>query len=539
MVIGDEYVVGPFVAQAGRVALHHGTSRSTGVACTLHLVPSPRLDAASLEHFVDEARPEGGAQSPSVLGAGYDAVRAVVWMVTEPVQGRHLPELTAEVGPLPLAAVSSLVLHTLDVLEGAHEVGRVHGALTPGCLFVESAKGLAAEARVTVVGFGAPTADRPSAAEDVSAVAALTFWALTGGRGAADVDARMAPTERLRLLGVTDVVLPPWFDGWFAGCVDAGSDGRFATASDAEAAWVRSVAAPPAGTSRARWVGAVAAAAALAVSAVAVARLSAAGSAAGLVDARAHVRAAAAASRCPAGMAWVPGGQTMMGSREGRGEADQRPRHVINITGFCLDATEVTVAAYGRYWAATGRRGAATPDHGLNCNWGRADRAQHPLNCVDWQQARDYCAWSGHPGGARALPTEAQWEFAARGPEGGRYPWGSEGPGARPCWSGDAPRIGTCPAGSLAGDRTSTGVSDLAGNVSEWTATYYTSRYEVPDAAVPIDPTGPASSVEGLRVFRGGSWAMSVPTSLRAAARGRHTEAVRSRSIGFRCARRP
>ena len=128
-------------------------------------------------------------------------------------------------------------------------------------------------------------------------------------------------------------------------------------------------------------------------------------------------------------MAWLPGGQFLMGSREDRGDPDQRPRHVVNMSGFCMERTEVTVGAYGRYWALRGHPPELAPDEGLNCNWRRADRVDHPMNCVDWRAAREYCEWPGHPGGSRRLPTEAQWEFAAHGPEGGRYPWGDGVPG--------------------------------------------------------------------------------------------------------------
>ncbi len=547
MEVGGEYIVVATFAQVGTLQLYRVKPRDGGKQCVLHAVSTPRPDGSSRGTLTEMH----SAHVSRVLRSGYDDERGAAWEVTEPVVGRHLPELVAEVGPLPLALVSAVVRQTLDAVAAAHEVGRVHGALTPGCLFVESAGGRSGEARVTVVGFGPEVARArgvaPSPGVDVTAIGALTLWMLSGGRVAFESvlravdrgEARVAPSERLREVGATDVTLPEWFDGWFEGCVAPESAARFVSAADAEAAWEQSVAVAPARPSRARWGVVAATVVALAGVVVAVEWTMMERDAAGSVHSAAKAQMVATPSRCPAGMAWIPGGQTMMGTRDGRGEADQHPRHVVNITGFCLERTEVTVSDYGRYWAATGRRPEAAPDQGLNCNWGRSDRGQHPLNCVDWRQARDYCAWAGHAGGARALPTEAQWEFAARGPEGGRYPWGSEGPGARPCWSGESPRIGTCAVGALRGDRTSTDVLDLAGNLSEWTSSFYAPSYGTPGPTVSVDPVGPASSPEGLRVFRGGSWAMSVPTSLRAATRGRHTETVRSRSIGFRCARRP
>ncbi len=547
MEVGGEYIVVSAFAQAGPLQLYRVRARDGGRHGTLHAASSPRPDGSAQRGLAEMH----SAHVATVWRSGYDFERGMAWQVTEPVTGRPLTELVAEVGPVPLALVSSVVQQALDAVASAHEVGRVHGALTPGCLFVESA-GRPGGARVTVVGFGQEGARgravAVSSAADVRAIGALTLWMLSGGRVAFESvlravdlgEARVAPSERLREVGATDVTLPTWFDEWFEGCVAPESAGRFASAADAEAAWEQSVAEAPVRTSRARWAAAtVAVVVVLAGSAVVVQGTVGARAAVGSIRAASKAPPTVAPARCPAGMAWIQGGQTMMGTREGRGDVDQHPRHVVNITGFCLDRTEVTISEYTRYWRATGARPQATPDQGLNCNWGRADRGQHPVNCIDWRQAQEYCAWTGHAGGARALPTEAQWEFAARGPEGGRYPWGSEGPGARPCWSGDSPRIGTCAVGAQRGDRTSTGVADLAGNVSEWTSSFYAPSYGTPGTAVSVDPIGPAASPDGLRVFRGGSWAMSVPTSLRAATRGRHTETVRSRSIGFRCARRP
>lgn len=535
-VVGGSHVVGAPWSRATAWQLYRAVEGPDRRARALLVVSSGSLDVPSLERLAAEAQEDPsrfGVRGAAPLDAGFDVGLGVAWLALEPPAGEPLAALVASRGPLPPALVSAVMLRAMDVLAEAHERGEVHGALAPECLFVEEVDGRPAAARVTVLGIGLARrlgADA-SPAGDLRALGHLALWALSGGR--ASPDGEGAAGARLRAAGVTDP--PSWFDPWFEGCVSAEPGARFASVVEAEAAWEHAVVAPSAPRSR-RWAGL----ALVAVSGLAVA-LTVEGDerdAVGSAVERARPRAAPTV-HCPAGMRWVPGGQSMMGSREGRGDPDQHPRHVVSISGFCLDATEVTVGAYGHYWSATGHHPEAAPDHGLNCNWGRAERAGHPVNCVDWQQAAHYCAWSGHPGGPRALPTEAQWEFAARGPAGGRYPWGSEAPGARPCWSGDAPRVGTCPAGAQAGDVSAAGVFDLAGNVSEWTAGYYSAGYEPTIAAVTVDPTGPASNAEGLRVFRGGSWAMSVPTSLRAANRGRHTEAVRSRSIGFRCARRP
>ncbi len=238
---------------------------------------------------------------------------------------------------------------------------------------------------------------------------------------------------------------------------------------------------------------------------------------------------------CPAGMLLVEGGTFPMGSPEGEGEADEHPLRRVTVSSFCIDRHEVTVGDYGVYWERTGRRADAEPDHAPLCNWGHGDRAAHPINCVDWNLARRYCEWSGHPGGARRLPTEAQWEFAARGREGRIYPWGNLLPGARACWSGLLPRTTTCAVGTHAAGATPTGIHDLAGNVWEWTADRWSPSY---DPASLRDPEG--STVDsGQRVFRGGAAVVSVASALRTASRGRNAEAMRSRAVGVRCVQGP
>lgn len=166
--------------------------------------------------------------------------------------------------------------------------------------------------------------------------------------------------------------------------------------------------------------------------------------------------------QCPPGMAWVGGGTFQM--MESRAEAKVRP--------FCLDVTEVTVDAYADC-VGSGK----CSDEELDCsghspNWKVPGRENHPVNCVDWDQARAYCAAVG-----KRLPSEEEWEWAARGEQNAStYPWGESAPAWQLCWNGEGSELGlgnrvsTCAVGSFPSGDSPQGIHDLAGNVEEWTA---------------------------------------------------------------------
>jgi formylglycine-generating enzyme required for sulfatase activity len=209
---------------------------------------------------------------------------------------------------------------------------------------------------------------------------------------------------------------------------------------------------------------------------------------------------------CRAGMAWVPGGN-------GRDRKD--------IPAFCMDLTEVTAAAFdacvsdGRCSAdhpgwTTGDGNIFAPEP--RCNLGVTSRANHPMNCVDWQQSATYCQVQG-----KRLPTEEEWEWAARGvAEWRKYPWGEEAPKGQLCWSGVEKRDSTCAVGSFPEGDGFGGIHDLAGNVSEWTQTNY-------------DASG------ATRVFRGGNWNNDDAFSVRASGRDMTVPRGRFSNLGFRC----
>jgi formylglycine-generating enzyme required for sulfatase activity len=216
------------------------------------------------------------------------------------------------------------------------------------------------------------------------------------------------------------------------------------------------------------------------------------------------------AKGCPSEMAPLPGGTFLMG-------------YATTVTSFCLDRKEATVAEYG----ACVRSGACAPApvtaswDGISdaqratwsawCNGARADRADHPINCIAWSAADAYCRAKG-----KRLPTDAEWEWAARGgPKGLVYPWGYEAPGARACWSQPAKREGTCPVASFPGGDGIGEIHDLAGNVWEWTS----------------------SAIGNGRVQKGGGWNDTRPANLRVARSLEGDASFRGPNVGFRCAR--
>ena len=246
----------------------------------------------------------------------------------------------------------------------------------------------------------------------------------------------------------------------------------------------------------------------------------------------------------------LAGGTFLMGSPDGDGLADEHPRHSVDVAAFEMDATEVTVGAYATCVRAGACSAAATTVDwpGMTdsdkttwskyCNGNRDDRKTHPVNCVDFDRATAYCAWAG----AR-LPTEQEWEYAARGKAERTYPWGEEPPdetranacGAecvrmakdegftwRSMYPGSDGWAGTAPVGTYAAGRTPEGLMDMAGNVWEWTSTGY-ARYDGSDASERM-------------VLRGGCWDSYMTMSLRAANRMSERKSSRRNVIGFRCA---
>jgi formylglycine-generating enzyme required for sulfatase activity len=227
---------------------------------------------------------------------------------------------------------------------------------------------------------------------------------------------------------------------------------------------------------------------------------------------------------------YVPAGYFLMGSADSDPDAqdDEKPQHSVYLDAFWMDQTPVTEAMYARAVAAGActapvNKGSPIP----NTYYFIPEIADYPVIHVNWEQAAAYCRWVGG-----SLPSEAQWEKAARGTDGRIYPWGNQVPDTtRANFEG----FGTTKVGSFPGGASLYGALDMAGNVWEWVADWYSSRYYY-SASKPVqNPTGPAKGV--YRVVRGGSW-YYVNGGFRAAGRcGINLPSWQDNSIGFRCSR--
>ncbi len=313
---------------------------------------------------------------------------------------------------------------------------------------------------------------------------------------------------------------------------------------------------------------------------------------------------AAPAPRAPhPGMVWIPGGSFRMGADNGQAQPDEYPKHTVTVSGFWIDRTEVTNAQFAAFVKATGYITTAEqapdwnklklqlppgtprpddsllvaaslvfspPDHPIDlddyaqwwawkkgANWRHPHgpgsnirgKENYPVVHVSWLDAVAYCKWAH-----KRLPTEAEWEFAARGGLTDKvYPWGNEavteGSAKGNFWEGHFPDRNTAadhyyytaPVGSFAPN--GYGLVDMAGNVWEWCADYYKDSYykELPPGVK--DPRGPAASYDPdepfakKRVIRGGSFLCneSYCTGYRVSRRMKSTEDSGMEHLGFRC----
>jgi len=210
-------------------------------------------------------------------------------------------------------------------------------------------------------------------------------------------------------------------------------------------------------------------------------------------------------------MVYVPAGEFTMGAGKFFTDA---PEHIVNLSGYWIYKTPVTVTQYRAFCQATSRAMPTAP------NWGWRDH--HPMVNVTWADATEYAQWAGV-----SLPTEAQWEKAARGTDGRTYPWGNVWDASR-C----ANRVSsTQPVGSYPQGASPYGALDMAGNVWQWCADWYDKNYY--KTAPSNDPTGPSSGT--VRVLRGGCYRFADPDFFRAALRNWDDPSSWGDARGFRC----
>ena len=267
---------------------------------------------------------------------------------------------------------------------------------------------------------------------------------------------------------------------------------------------------------------------------------------------------------CPKSAIKILPGNFFMGSDDKDDFEFERPAHRVALTKpFCMDVFEVTVDDYKA--ASDGgdvKRASQSNDwEGITAAEKKAfdplcnirapeDRGKHPINCVSWDMADSYCKAK-----RMRLPSEAEWEFAARGPDGRKYPWGDELPGANflnacgreciawgkknhldptgmgtPMYQDDDGFPTTAPVGSFPAGKSRYGIQDVVGNVWEWVSDYH-APYSADEQT---DPKGPEVGED--RVIRGGAWNGAMASWVRPTFRYHDTPTKRSHGIGFRCA---
>ncbi|MGB1297374.1 MAG: formylglycine-generating enzyme family protein [Psychrobium sp.] len=231
----------------------------------------------------------------------------------------------------------------------------------------------------------------------------------------------------------------------------------------------------------------------------------------------------------------VPAGEFIMGCDAGKdpvcSAAPDENKHIVYLDEFLIDKYEVTFRRYQQCVDA-GRCSPPAVGGALNYGWDGVER--FPVNGVTWQQAKTFCEFEN-----RRLPTEAEWEKAARGTESNIFPWGDSAPscevavvdranaGALGCGTGNTLNVGAKPKGA-----SPYGAMDMAGNLWEWTADWYDADYY--DNSPSENPKGPATGL--FKVTRGGDFFTRSGYEVRSTSRFPYEPSDYSIAIGFRCA---
>lgn len=213
----------------------------------------------------------------------------------------------------------------------------------------------------------------------------------------------------------------------------------------------------------------------------------------------------------------VPAGKFVIGCDDKASDCfpDESPAREIDVASFALMKVEVTAADYAK---CVGSKKCKAAGKDAGCS---PEGTKSPVNCVGWKDAQAYCGWKGW-----RLPTETEWEAAARGDKGLDYPWGAEGPECGRTWKKGCSGGRPPPVGTKAGDKSWAGIMDMGGSVSEWVGDEY--------AAYPGGETyGDAKG----KVHRGGAWTHSTGRFPTAHGRAASPAGKRDKGVGFRCAK--
>ncbi|MBX3065681.1 MAG: SUMF1/EgtB/PvdO family nonheme iron enzyme [Anaerolineae bacterium] len=240
---------------------------------------------------------------------------------------------------------------------------------------------------------------------------------------------------------------------------------------------------------------------------------------------------------CPVGMIYIEAGEFRMGAtlEDVNAQPNEKasgdvPQRLITLGAYCIDRTEVSYGQFTDYSRALNRARPTAPTPSYDSQLSVNDL---PVVNVTWEDAQAYCEYQG-----KSLPTEAQWEKAARGTNGRIYPWGNEWDADRASSARSLP-VGFRPVDSYPDGASPYGVLNMAGNASEWVRDWYLPNYYEPTSMPTADPQGPAGSPSSQRVVRGGSIVDS-PELLRTSARRGASPAAQSPrgspNVGFRCA---
>ena len=250
-------------------------------------------------------------------------------------------------------------------------------------------------------------------------------------------------------------------------------------------------------------------------------------------------------SATPNEMILIPAGEFIIGNNgrgaeEGSGDPDEMPEHTAYLDAFRIDRYEVTNAQFEVFVDATNHRPPKhwqTPRPAGGSAQGMTyspDKSNHPVVYVDWYDANDYCRWTG-----KRLPTEEEWEKAARGTDGRIFPWGNQYDAKKAntpqYWLSMNKDGDTMPVGRFEAGKSPYGLYDMAGNVYEWTANWY--------KPYPGNREFNAHYGEKNKIVRGGSWydCLSYGCGLSAPGynRSRFAPEIRNKGFGFRCAKSP